>query len=145
MHVQTIPSTFFSHFSEVKTAVLHHIPTPVGLTSVKEYVRIHSSVLTRRPFFSKEMLFDVKEFITSLVKHDCGISLSFFKLKKKPKTLKKYFTPILSLYSLLLLFVRALSNKRKVSCFYCSWKPNNNHWNIWQLSCLDLLLLHPIW
>ena len=47
MHVQTIPSTFFSHFSEVKTAVLHHIPTSVELTSAKEYVRIHSSVLTR--------------------------------------------------------------------------------------------------
>ena len=77
MHVQTIPSTFFSHFSEVKTAVLHHIPTPVGLTSVKEHVRIHSSAL--KPFFSKEMLFDFKEFITCLVKHDCGISLSFFK------------------------------------------------------------------
>ena len=116
--MQTIPSTFFSHFSEVKTAVLHHIPTTVGLTSAKEYVRIHSSVLTRKPFFSKEMLFDVKEFITSLVKQDCGISLSFFKLKKK--TLKKYFTPILSLYSLSLLFVRVLGNKRKVSCFYCS-------------------------
>ena len=83
MHVQTIPSTFFSHFSEVKTAVLHHIPTSVELTSAKGYVRIHSSVLTRKPFFSKEMLFDVKEFITSLVKQDCGISLSFFKLKKK--------------------------------------------------------------
>lgn len=77
MYVQTIPSTFFSHFSEVKTAVLHHIPTPVGLTSVKEHVRIHSSAL--KPFFSKEMLFDFKEFITRLVKHDCGISLSFFK------------------------------------------------------------------
>lgn len=88
MHVQTIPSTFFSHFSEVKTAVLHHIPTSVELTSAKEYVRIHSSVLTRKPFFSKEMLFDVKEFITSLVKQDCGISLSFFKLKKK-KNFKK--------------------------------------------------------
>lgn len=79
MYVQTIPSTFFSHFSEVKTAVLHHIPTPVGLTSVKEHVRIHSSALTYKPFFSKEMLFDFMEFITSLVKHDCGISLSFFK------------------------------------------------------------------